>query len=34
VVEEIPYARRADKLPAVLTGDDVVRFLKAVHEIQ
>jgi site-specific recombinase XerD len=32
VVEEIPYARRADKLPAVLTGDDVARFLKAVSD--
>jgi site-specific recombinase XerD len=32
--EQIPYARRADKLPAVLTGDEVVRFLKAVSDLK
>jgi integrase len=34
VVEEIPYARRADKSPAALTGDDVARFLKAVSDFK
>ncbi len=29
VSEQIPYARRADTLPAVLARDEVVRFLKA-----
>ena len=32
--EQIPYARRADKLPAVLTSDEVVRFLKAVSDLK
>jgi integrase/recombinase XerD len=34
VAEQIPYARRADTLPAVLTGDEVVRFLKAVPDLK
>ena len=33
-VDDIPYARLADKLPAVLTGDDVVRFLRAVSDFK
>jgi hypothetical protein len=32
--EQIPYARRADKLPAVLTSDEVVRFLTAVSDLK
>jgi integrase/recombinase XerD len=34
VSEQIPYARRADPLPAVLARDEVVRFLKAVTDIK
>ncbi len=34
MVEEIPYARRADKLPPVLTGAEVVRFLKAIDDLK
>jgi integrase/recombinase XerD len=34
VAEQIPYARRADRLPAVLTTDEVVRFLKAVSDLK
>jgi integrase/recombinase XerD len=32
--EQIPYARREDTLPAVLARDEVVRFLKAVTDLQ
>lgn len=32
VPEQIPYARRADPLPAVLARDEVVRLLKAVSD--
>jgi integrase len=28
------YARVADKLPPVMTGDEVVRFLKAVDDLR
>ena len=34
VSEHIPYARRADILPAVMAPDDVVRFLKAVPDLK
>jgi site-specific recombinase XerD len=34
VSEQIPYARRADILPAVMAPDDVVRFLKAVPDLK
>jgi integrase/recombinase XerD len=34
VSEQIPYARREDTLPAVLARDEVVRFLKAVTDLQ
>ena len=34
VSEQIPYARRADILPAVMAPDDVVRFLKAVADLK
>jgi integrase len=30
----MPYARTADRLPAVLTGDEVTRFLKAVSDLK
>jgi integrase/recombinase XerD len=34
VSEHIPYARRADPLPAVLARDEVERFLKAVPDLK
>ncbi len=34
VSEQIPYARRADPLPAVLARDEVERFLKAVPNLK
>jgi integrase len=34
VPEQIPYARRADPLPAVLARDEVERLLKAVTDLQ
>ena len=34
MVEGIPYARIADKLPPVMTRDEVVRFLKAVDDLK
>src|SRR5579863_6575002 len=34
VAEHIPLARKADTLPAVLTRDQVVRFLKAVSDLE
>jgi integrase/recombinase XerD len=34
VAKHIPLARRSDKLPAVLTRDQVVRFLKAVPDLE
>ena len=34
VSEQIPYARREDTLPAVLARDEIVRFLKAVTDLQ
>jgi integrase/recombinase XerD len=34
VSEQIPYARKEDTLPAVLARDEVVRFLKAVTDLQ
>ncbi len=34
VTENIPYARRADPLPAVLARDEVERFLKAVPNLK
>jgi len=34
VSEQIPYARKEDTLPAVLGRDEVVRFLKAVADLQ
>jgi site-specific recombinase XerD len=34
VAEQIPYARTEDTLPAVLARDEVVRFLKAVTDLQ
>ena len=34
VAEHIPLARKADTLPAVLTRDQVVRFLKAVPDLE
>ena len=34
VSENIPYARRADPLPAVLARDEVERFLKAVPNLK
>jgi len=33
-IEHMPYARTADRLPAVLTGDEVTRFLKAVSDLK
>ncbi len=33
-IEHMPYARTADRLPAVLTGDEVTRFLKAVSDFK
>jgi integrase/recombinase XerD len=34
VAKHIPLARRSDKLPAILTRDQVVRFLKAVPDLE
>jgi integrase/recombinase XerD len=34
VSEHIPYARRTDPLPAVLSRDEVERFLKAVPNLK
>jgi integrase/recombinase XerD len=34
MVEAIPYARIADKLPPVMTGEEVVRFLRAVDDLR
>jgi integrase/recombinase XerD len=34
MVEQIPYARREDTLPAVLTPDEVVRLFKAVPNLK
>jgi integrase/recombinase XerD len=34
VAEHVPLARRADTLPAVLTREQVVRFLKAVPDLE
>lgn len=34
IVDEIPYARRADSLPAVLSREEVERFLKAVRNLK
>jgi integrase/recombinase XerD len=34
VAEHIPLARRADTLPTILTRDQVVRFLKAVPDLE
>lgn len=34
IVDEIPYARRADSLPAVLSREEVERFLKTVHNLK
>ena len=34
VPEQIPYARRADPLPAVLARDEVEHLLKAVTDLQ
>jgi integrase/recombinase XerD len=34
VAEHIPLARKADTLPAILTRDQVVRFLKAVPDLE
>jgi len=34
VPEQIPYARRADPLPAVLAREEVVRLLKAVSDLR
>jgi len=34
LAEQIPYARKEDTLPAVLTRDEVVRFLKAVPDLK
>src|SRR6202007_1042764 len=34
VPEHIPYARRADPLPAVLSRDEVLRFFKAVTDLK
>jgi integrase/recombinase XerD len=34
VADHIPLARKADKLPAVLTRDQVVQFLKAVPDLE
>ncbi len=34
VADQIPYARRADTLPAVLSRDEVERFLKAVSNLK
>jgi integrase/recombinase XerD len=33
-IDHMPYARTADRLPAVLTGDEVTRFLKAVSDFK
>ncbi len=34
IVDEIPYALRADSLPAVLSREEVERFLKTVHNLK
>jgi integrase/recombinase XerD len=34
VTDQIPYARRADTLPAVLSREEVERFLKAVSNLK
>ena len=34
IVDEIPYARRADSLPAVLSREEVERFLKTVRNLK
>jgi site-specific recombinase XerD len=34
VAKHIPLARKSDKLPAILTRDQVVRFLKAVPDLE
>ena len=34
ISEQIPYARKEDTLPAVLARDEVVRFFKAVTDLQ
>lgn len=34
IVDEIPYARRADSLPAVLSREEVERFLKSVRNLK
>ena len=34
IVDEIPYARRADTLPAVLSREEVERFLKTVRNLK
>ena len=34
MVEAIPYARKADKLPPVLTAEEVVRFLKVINDLK
>ena len=34
IAEEIPFARKEDTLPAVLTRDEVVRLLKAVPDLK
>jgi site-specific recombinase XerD len=34
MVEDIPYARKADKLPPVLSGEEVIRFLKAIDDLK
>jgi integrase/recombinase XerD len=34
IAEEIPYARTGDKLPAVMTGEEVTRFLKATPDLK
>jgi integrase/recombinase XerD len=34
IVDEIPYARRADALPAVLSREEVERFLKTVRNLK
>ena len=34
IAEDIPYARTGDKLPAVMTGEEVTRFLKAIADLK
>jgi integrase len=34
IAEQIPYARTEDKLPAVLSRDEVLRFFKAVTDLK